>query len=83
MTEHGVGNDIIFAIGISDSNVQERRRLLVTIPKQICDDDNEKWSSEHMTPGNLLEVVGDISCNELYVGNTTKTNFKVLNQQGT
>ena len=30
-----------------------------------------------LEPGNLLEVVGDISCNELYVGNTTKTNFKV------
>ena len=29
------------------------------------------------SPGNLLEVVGDISCNELYVGDTTKTNFKV------
>ena len=25
-----------------------------------------------LEPGNLLEVVGDISCNELYVGNTTK-----------
>ena len=40
-------------------------------------DDDIKVGIGTSSPGNLLEVVGDISCNELYVGDTTKTNFKV------
>ena len=75
-----VGNDIRFAIGISDSTVSGATTTVSNNKNRFVIDKNGKvgiGSSFSRSPGNLLEVVGDISCNELYVGNTTKTNFKV------